>query len=42
MDSEEQFYWLGFLYADGNISHTGNRLEVRLSIKDIEHLEKFK
>lgn len=42
MDSEEQFYWLGFLYADGNISHTGNRLEVRLSIKDLEHLEKFK
>lgn len=42
LDSEEKFYWLGFLYADGNISKTGNRLEVRLSIKDINHLEKFR
>ena len=42
MDSEEKFYWLGFLYADGNISSTGNRLEVRLSSKDLEHLEKFR
>lgn len=42
MDSEEQFYWLGFLYADGNISNEGNRLEVRLSIKDKDHLEKFR
>lgn len=42
MDTEEQFYWLGFLYADGNISTTGNRIEVRLSIKDLDHLEKFR
>lgn len=42
IQSEEQFYWLGFMYADGNISHEGNRIEVRLSIKDKEHLEKFK
>jgi DNA-binding Lrp family transcriptional regulator len=42
IDSEEQFYWLGFIYADGNISHEGNRIEVRLSIKDKDHLEKFK
>lgn len=42
IDSEEKAYWLGFLYADGNISSTGNRLEVRLSIKDLEHLEKFR
>lgn len=42
MDTEEQFYWLGFLYADGNISSTGNRLEVRLSINDLSHLEKFR
>ena len=42
MDSEEQFYWLGFLYADGNISKEGYRIEMRLSIKDIEHLEKFR
>ena len=42
MCSEEQFYWLGFLYADGNISSTGNRVEVRLSLKDLSHLEKFR
>lgn len=42
IDTEEKAYWLGFLYADGNISSTGNRLEVHLSIKDIKHLEKFR
>lgn len=42
IDNEEAAYWLGFLYADGNISSTGNRLEVRLSIKDLFHLEKFR
>ncbi len=42
MDTEEQFYWLGFMYADGNISSTGNRIEVRLAIKDLDHLEKFR
>jgi hypothetical protein len=40
--TEEQYYWLGFMYADGNISSDGNRIEVRLSIKDLKHLEKFK
>ena len=42
IDNEESSYWLGFLYADGNISSTGNRLEVHLSIKDLSHLEKFR
>lgn len=42
MDSEEQFYWLGFMYADGCITSTGNRIEVHLSLKDITHLEKFR
>ena len=42
IDNEEASYWLGFLFADGNISSTGNRLEVRLSIKDLSHLEKFR
>ena len=42
MDNEEQFYWLGFMYADGCISKTGNRIEVHLSLSDISHLEKFR
>lgn len=42
IDSEEKAYWLGFMYADGNISYSGNRIEVRLSIKDLNHLEKFR
>ena len=42
IQSEEQFYWLGFMYADGNISREGNRIEIRLSIKDKDHLEKFR
>lgn len=42
MNTEEQFYWLGFMYADGNISKDGNRIEMRLSLKDKNHLEKFR
>jgi hypothetical protein len=43
INDENSAYWLGFLYADGNISE-GNRrkrLNVRLSKKDIGHLYKF-
>ncbi|EJT5937256.1 hypothetical protein N2W52_002024 [Clostridium perfringens] len=40
IESEEQAYWLGFLYADGNIY--GNRVELGLKQDDIEHLKKFK
>ena len=40
--TEDQFYWLGFMFADGNISKEGNRIEMRLSYKDINHLEKFR
>lgn len=42
IDTEEKAYWLGFLYADGNISTTGNRLEMNLSSKDLDHILKFK
>lgn len=42
IDTEEKAYWLGFLYADGNISSNGHRLEVILAIKDVDHLEKFR
>jgi intein-encoded DNA endonuclease-like protein len=40
IDSEEKAYWLGFLYADGSITH--NSLKLALHPKDIYHLEKFK
>lgn len=42
IDTEEKAYWLGFIFADGNISSEGNRLEIRLSVKDLDHLEKFR
>lgn len=44
IDTEEKSYWLGFFYADGYVrdrkTHSESRL--KLGIKDLEHLEKFK
>ena len=49
IDSQEKAYWLGFLYADGSINTfyddkklRSMTLELGLSIKDKEHLVKFK
>ena len=42
IDTDEKAYWLGFLYADGNLSVTGNRIEVRLAKRDFSHLNKFR
>lgn len=43
IDTEEKAYWLGFLYADGNIRVIGQKaLVLSLSAKDEQHLEKFK
>jgi hypothetical protein len=44
IDTQEKAYWLGFLYADGYIRErkSGNSLEMKLSIKDKAHLEKFR
>lgn len=43
IDNEEKAYWLGFLYADGNIRIIGQKsLVLALSKKDEEHLIRFK
>jgi intein-encoded DNA endonuclease-like protein len=42
IDTEEKAYWLGFLYADGNISSSSNRISIALKESDRSHLEKFK
>lgn len=45
IDTEEKAYWLGFIYADGYITskrkQCNRKLGISLSIKDINHLEKF-
>ena len=38
--SNDKFYWLGFLLADGHFSE--KTLSVEIANKDLEHLEKFK
>jgi hypothetical protein len=44
IDNEEKAYWLGFLYADGYIRErkSGDSLEVKLSVKDKDHLSLFR
>lgn len=42
IDTEEKAYWLGFLYADGYVCTNEFSIGLNLSIKDIDHLRKFK
>ena len=52
IDTEEKAYWLGFIFADGNISKPERlvngktkpyyRIDVSLKYDDIEHLEKLR
>ena len=54
IDTEEKAYWLGFIFADGNISRSEYikkdgklkkgvyRIEISLKSDDIHHLEKLK
>jgi intein/homing endonuclease len=41
IDTEVKAYWLGFLFADGCIYENEKRFRMNLSIKDIDHMEKF-
>jgi hypothetical protein len=40
--NEISSYWLGFLFADGNISTYSDSFSLAISINDLSHLEKFK
>lgn len=41
IDTEEKAYWLGFIFADGYVSSTNNKVELSLKSGDTLHLEKF-
>lgn len=44
IETEEQAYWLGFLYADGYVAYQdwSNQIELTLQERDYHHLEKFR
>lgn len=42
IDTEEKAYWLGFIFADGNISKSRPAFEMNLQYSDIKHIEKLK
>lgn len=42
IDDEHKAYWLGFIYADGYITSTEDKIGISLSENDKEHLNKFK
>lgn len=39
-ESNEAYYWLGFIMADGHFN-TNKQLQINLANKDLEHLKKF-
>lgn len=42
INTEEKAYWLGFMYADGCVNRTSNRIELSLKEEDYNHIVKFK
>ena len=42
IDSQEKAYFLGFMYADGNVHSKQNRCQITLQKRDREILQKFK
>jgi len=41
IDTLQKAYWLGFLYADGFVSKSGNRTSLILSAKDTDQVDRF-
>jgi hypothetical protein len=39
--SNESFYWLGFLMADGHFNFNDKRIQLTVAIKDLEHIKKY-
>lgn len=42
IDTEEKAYWLGYLYADGNVSERANTVSLALAKEDRERVESFR
>ena len=42
IETEEQAYWLGFLYADGDVSYRTNTVSLALAEEDISHLISYR
>ena len=42
IDTEEKAYWLGFLYADGNVDADQNTISLALSEEDKSHVKRFR
>lgn len=41
IDTEDKAYWLGFIYADGNVNNAKNTLRINLQDVDHKHLSKL-
>ena len=42
INTEDKAYFLGLMYADGNVSKSGNMCKISLQEQDVDILEKFK
>lgn len=41
IDTEEKAYWLGFMFADGNVRKNKNQSVIQIKVNDFEIIEKF-
>lgn len=42
INTEEKAYWLGFMFADGCVNRTSDRIELSLKEDDYNHIQNFK